>query len=472
MKVKLHPRLRTRIILYLVLVHVGFGGIGFAVLHASRYWLLAVEALLALSIAGGVLLVRAFFVPLELIRTGTELIAERDFSSRFREAGEPEMDALVRIYNEMVEQLREERLKLREQHYFLDRLLRASPAGVLTLDFDGRVAQLNPAAERLIGVGGGAGMGDGTGTGVLSWSGSGGGLDGEAAGSEGSGAAPRELVDLAPPLGASLAALPVGGSEVLALQGGRRIKASRAEFFDHGFARSFFILEELTEELRASEKAAYGKLIRMLSHEVNNSVGAVGSLLDSFRAYGAQLAPEDRHDFESAVGVAAQRLRNLQGFMNGFAEVVRLPGPELRPTDLGRLLDELLILLRPELERRRIQVAWAERRDPPSLPLDRNQIEQVLVNVLKNAMEAIGEDGRITLCLGADHLAVRDSGPGIPGDVGPLLFTPFFSTKRDGRGLGLTLVREILTHHGFSFHLMNWEGGGDGGGGAEFWMGW
>src|SRR5262249_24980786 len=152
MKVKLHPRLRTRIILYLVLIHVGFGGIGFAVLRANKLWLIAVESLFALSVAGGVLLVRAFFVPLERIRTGTELLAVRDFSSRFLEAGEPEMDALVRIYNEMVEQLREERLKLREQHYFLDRLLRASPAGVLTLDYDGRVAQLNPAAARLSGL--------------------------------------------------------------------------------------------------------------------------------------------------------------------------------------------------------------------------------------------------------------------------------------------------------------------------------
>ena len=81
---------------------------------------------------------------------------------------------------------------------------------------------------------------------------------------------------------------------MLALQGGGGSRSPRAEFFDRGFPRSFLLLEELTEELRASEKAAYGKLIRMMSHEINNSVGAVGSLLDSFRGYGGQLGEEDR----------------------------------------------------------------------------------------------------------------------------------------------------------------------------------
>ena len=129
-----------------------------------------------------------------------------------------------------------------------------------------------------------------------------------------------------------MAAIPEGGSEVLALQGGRRLKATRAELFDRGFPRGFLLLEELTEELRASEKAAYGKLIRMMSHEINNSVGAVGSLLDSFRGYAGELGEEDREDYLQAIAVAISRLENLRAFMNGFAEVVRLPPPDRRPT--------------------------------------------------------------------------------------------------------------------------------------------
>src|SRR5215216_8205799 len=142
--------LRAKIIAYLVLIHAVLAVISFLVLRENRLWLLAVEGLFVLSIILGVMLVRAFFVPLELIRTGAELIGERDFTSQFREVGQPEMDALVRIYNQMIDRLREERLKQQEQHYFLDRILTASPAGIVTLDFDGRVDSVNPAVERLL----------------------------------------------------------------------------------------------------------------------------------------------------------------------------------------------------------------------------------------------------------------------------------------------------------------------------------
>ncbi|HWM92674.1 MAG TPA: ATP-binding protein [Thermoanaerobaculia bacterium] len=425
--------LRAKVILYLVLIHLVLAAISFIALRESRWLLLAVEALFVLSIFLGTMLVRSFFIPLDLIRTGAELMSERDFTSRFREVGQPEMDALVRIYNEMIDRLRDERLKLQEQNYFLDRLLAASPTGIVTLDFDGRVSSLNAAARELLQV------------------------DDETLGN------PLSRIGT---LGEELASVPVAESRVVS-HGPRRLKVSRAEFFDRGFPRSFLLIGELTEELRASEKAAYGKLIRMMSHEVNNSVGAVSSLLDSFRGYSADLSEEDRRDFTSAIDVAVARMQRLGAFMNGFAEVVRLPEPDRRPCDLRQLLDEILLLLRPELERRRIRAEWETDEFVPPVELDRNQLEQVLVNVLKNSMESIGEDGRIGLRLvsegGRPVLSVSDTGPGIPEDVRPLLFTPFFSTKRDGRGLGLTLIREILTAHDAGFGLENRPEGG-----AEF----
>ncbi|HVG07009.1 MAG TPA: ATP-binding protein [Thermoanaerobaculia bacterium] len=426
--------LRAKVVAYLVLIHVVLGVISFIALRESRWLLLAVEALFVLSICLGTMLVRSFFVPLDLIRTGAELMSERDFTSQFREVGQPEMDVLIRIYNQMIERLRDERLTLQERNYFLDRLLSASPAGVLTLDFDGRVSALNPAARELLQV-----------------------LDEEALGH------PLAWIG---PLGEALAAVPVGKSRVVS-HGPRRLKVSRAEFFDRGFPRTFLLVGELTEELRASEKAAYGKLIRMMSHEVNNSVGAVSSLLDSFRGYGADLSGEDRRDFLGAIDVAVARMERLGAFMNGFAEVVRLPEPDRRPCDLRQLLEEILLLLRPQLERRRIRAQWEANGPVPPVDLDRNQIEQVLVNVLKNAMESIGEEGRIGLRLVSDGerpvLTISDTGPGIADEVRPLLFTPFFSTKRDGRGLGLTLIREILIAHGARFGLENRPEGG-----AEF----
>jgi signal transduction histidine kinase len=132
-------------------------------------------------------------------------------------------------------------------------------------------------------------------------------------------------------------------------------------------------------------------------------------------------------------------------------------------------VDDILVLLRPELERRRITVGWSDT-SGPGVGLDKNQIEQALVNVILNAIEAIGEDGRIDVSLttvapGRARLSVKDSGPGIPPDLAAHLFTPFFSSKRNGRGVGLTLVSEILSNHEADFGLVNRPEGG-----AEFWM--
>jgi nitrogen fixation/metabolism regulation signal transduction histidine kinase len=427
--------LRLKLGAYLAAIHAVLGAVAFLALRDRPWWLLAAEALFVLSLILGWLLLRAFFVPLQLIRTGAELVAEEDFTTTFRPVGQPEMDALIGVYNRMIEELRGERLRLQEQHHFLDQVLEASPAGVLTLGFDGRVAQANPAAARLLGA-------------------------------APEGLAGRRLEEVPAQLGGELAALPAGGSRVVAA-GVRRLKLTRGELYDRGFARSFFLVEELTEELRASEKAAYEKLIRTLSHEVNNSVGPVGSLLESLREHRDALPPADREDFDQPLQVASTRLDHLRAFMAGYADVVRLPAPERRPCDVATLVEEILLLLRPELARRRIAWAWEERQDVPPVPLDRNQVEQVLVNVLKNAVEAIGEEGRIGLRLRAepDHpvLTIHDTGSGIPEEARSHLFTPFFSTKRNGRGLGLTLAHEILTQHGFAFDLHNHPEGG-----AEF----
>jgi signal transduction histidine kinase len=427
--------LRTRILVYLLLLHVVLAAISVVVLVEKPVLLLVFEGLFVLSLFVGYLLVRAFFVPLELIRTGAELMRERDFTTHFREVGQSEMDELIRIYNDMAERLRQERVQLEEKDLFIDKVVRASPTGMVVLEHDGTVADLNHSAARLL----------------------------EAGGKELCG---RKFDEVASPLGAILSGLEPEQSRVVSVRG-RRLRCLRATFFDRGAPRSFYLIDELTAELRAIERAAYGKVIRMMSHEVRNSVGAVRSLLESCGTYGRQLSSEDRHDFEQALDVAAARLQHLNAFMDAIASVVRVPEPEKRPCDVLGLLGDLELLLRPELERRRIRLRW-EAADPlADVALDKNQFEQVLVNVLRNAMEAIGESGEIVLASGRDGgrrwLAIRDSGPGIDDELRSGLSTPFFSTKRDGQGVGLTLSREILSRHGFHFGLDNRETGG-----AEF----
>ena len=408
------------------------GGLAFAWLRGRGLWLLAGEVALVASILLGVHLVRALFGPLDLVRTGAQFIAERDFSSRLREVGQPELDALIAVYNLMIDSLREERLRAQEQHHFLEEVVRASPAGILTFDFDGRLTSVNPGAERLLLRSSADLLG-------------------------------LRLDELPVPFVARVAALLPGESAVLPLQGSRRVRWLKTSFLDHGFPRMLVVVEELTEELRRSERAAYEKIIRTLSHEVGNSIAAAASLVESSLHYREQIRPEDRADFDNALSVANTRLRHLNAFVREYAAVVRLPAPHRTPCDLGRLVEGVSLLFRPECEERCIalRVDAGGCREPVSL--DEHQMEQVLVNVVRNAVEAVGRGGVVTVrtrgSAGRPSLVVEDSGPGIPAEVQAALFTPFFSTKANGRGIGLTLAQEILTQHGFGFSLESQAGG-------------
>jgi two-component system, NtrC family, nitrogen regulation sensor histidine kinase NtrY len=401
--------LRTKFILYLTILHLALAGVAAALLLERPLLLFLVEGLFVLSIAVGVRLVRALFVPLDLIHTGAELMDERDFTSRFVQVGQPELDTLIDVYNRMIDRLRVERLAAEEQHHLLQKIVDASPAAIVICDFDGNVERTNPAARRLLGD--------------------------------------DPLPDLAP------------GESRLVSRGARRLKITRVEFRDRGFAKSFYVIEELTEELRLSEKAAYEKLIRMMSHEVNNSVGAVRSLLESSLRYAPQVSGADRDDFTSALTIASARIDALNRFMGAFADVVRIPQPRRAPACVAELVERVAALLRPELEERRITVSLALD-DRGSYDVDAHQLEQVLLNVFRNAIEAVSREGAIDVTLREGVLAVADSGPGIAESVRHDLFTPFFTTKRDGRGLGLTIVQEILANHGLVFSLGNRDRGG------------
>jgi signal transduction histidine kinase len=269
----------------------------------------------------------------------------------------------------------------------------------------------------------------------------------------------RRLAELDSRIAAELAVLEDDETRLVSLLGPRRVKCRALSFMDRGFARRFVLMEELTEELYRSEKAAYEKLIRMMSHEVNNTTTAVNSLLDSCLQYREQISENDRDDFAHALGVAVSRSGRMNRFMREFAEVVRLPAPNPQPTDLERLLADVVFLMKQQVGHRRIDWEWEMPDDLAPVSVDPAQMEQVFINVLKNAVEAVGDAGTITLGArphnGALAVYIRDTGGGIPADVKDHLFTPFFSSKKDGRGVGLTVVREVLLRHGFDFNLEN-----------------
>jgi len=415
--------------LFLVILHVLLGLVGALFLwNAYRPWILLLELILMLSLFLAYALVRGLKKPDEMVKIGSEWMKEGDFSHSFLPSGTADLKRLTQLYNQMIARLREERIRLEEQELFLHKLINASPSGIIVTDYDGKIQIVNPQAEKLLGHS------------MDTWC----GVKPEES--------PRSLIG-------QLAAIPPDQSRLLGQGGSRRLKCFHSRFFDRGFPRSFFVLEDLTHELWSSEKKAYRTLIRTLSHEVNNTIGATNSILHSALAYGEQLRVDDREEFSFALNIAIKRTDHLNAFMRRYADVVRLPKPVLEPTDFHELICRVAALLEPECVRRDIDLSLNLADEFPVLTMDGILMEQVLVNVVRNAIEAVDRDGHLVVRSGFEcgvpYVAVEDDGPGLTTEIEKNLFTPFFSTKADGQGIGLTLVKEILTHHGFDYSLQS-----------------
>jgi two-component system, NtrC family, nitrogen regulation sensor histidine kinase NtrY len=419
--------LQSKIIGYWIFIHLVFGSVAFYFLSEDRLWLLLVEIFIALSLIMALRLMNQFYKPLRMLKEGIELIKDSNFSTSFQFTGQPEVDNIIHIYNRMLYNLQQERIRIQEKHFFLEKIIQSSPVGIITLDFDDNIALFNPYTEKMLEQ-------------PLS------------------ALAGKKLQEIDHLICQKLAELETGQSEVITLPSRRKIRCTKSDFYDQGFPRQFFLLEELTEDLRLSEKQAYEKLIRILSHEVNNSIGAANSLLHSILAYKDQLTPHDREDFEIAIEVVLSRTEHLIAFMRSYVNVVRLALPKKQPSHIRQMLENGITLFKAELQNRHIRVHWEiDNNLDMTVPVDRSQMEQVFVNVIKNAIEAIGEEGTLTIRAGRQQrrlfVSIEDTGKGIPQDVKGNLFTPFFSTKENGQGIGLTLIQEILSRHEFEFSL-------------------
>jgi nitrogen fixation/metabolism regulation signal transduction histidine kinase len=443
-------RLQTRLTAYLALLHLALGGCAILLLPQRPILFVGAELLLVASMALGWWLVRRALEPLGYTRRFHDLLQDQQYASRLAAPGVTELDDLVVMFNGMLTALHRERLAIGEQQGFLERLLEATPSAVLVFDFDHAISLVNASASSLLGLDAPLGKP------LSAWD------DGDAAFDatldERGRARSRDLVR-------QLDALALGESRLLVDMEGRRYRAQRSRFYDRGFARHFLIVEELTAELEDSERATYARLIRVLAHEVNNTVAATGSVLDSLLTYRGQLEERDAGDFVTAIVAVKRRNISLGEFIDRFTRVVKMPAPELRPTRLQDVVDDILWLNREQCNARGIQLGWSRCDAVAPLQLDVQLIEQALLNIVKNAVEAIDErnarDGskggaiRVKLeDLGERvRLSVTDSGGLLADAPSHRLFTPFVSTKKGGQGIGLMFVREVLGRHGCTYAL-------------------
>lgn len=339
--------------------------------------------------------------PLDAMQNGMYLLKEQDYSSRLREVGQTDADKVVQLFNALMDSMKRERLRLEEQNRFLDMLIEASPSGIAICNFDGSVRSCNSAFKAMA----------------------------------------------SPAVMALLESLGDGQSEVCRPGESQILRCSRRRFIDGGFHRPFFMIDRLTDEILEAEKDVYNKMVRTISHEVNNSLGSVVSVLETLG---------ELHREDAAVAAALESARrsclNLSCFTRGYAAVAKLPKPEPEALELGEFIERLLPAL-SELCPENIELK-AESEGSAPVEADPVLLERVLINLVKNSVESIaGRGGRITLRIMAGQLTVEDDGPGLTPEAVQKVFTPFFSTKQRDRGLGLMLVADILRSHGAAFSL-------------------
>lgn len=420
--------LKTRLLIYLAAVHAGMAVILLWQRALLGAWLLALELVLVASFLLGWRWIRMAFSQAETARTLAEVIEAGEYGARYPLAGRAEVDAIIAAYNRILSALQQERYRLGEQRGFVEKFLHDTPVGVLIHDFDDRISLVNPRMRTLLDA------------------------------SDDAALLGRALHDLDSPIAGTLATLTIDETRMITDAAGRRLRCHLAQFLDRGFPRSYVLIEELTTELNRSERETYEKLIRMMSHEVTNAVAATNSLLESCRSYVPELTnAESRADYANALDVLIARNRSLNEFITGFSNLVKLPPPQPEEVDVRELLKAMQTMFKAELDRRDIRLEVAVAADLPVVAMDRGQMDQVLINVIKNAAEAIDHGGSIRIAAARDGdrvvLSISDDGAGLTQEVRARLFTPFYTSKRHGQGLGLTLVKEILTQHGFAFSL-------------------
>jgi two-component system nitrogen regulation sensor histidine kinase NtrY len=359
--------------------------------------------------------------PLQTLSNLLSALWEGDYSIRAR--GASSEDALGEVMlevNALGETLREQRLEAMEAGNLLRTVIAEIDVAVFAFDNNQRLRLVNRAGERLLGH-----------------------------------PAERLLGRSADELGLTdcLQGDAPRIADVVFPGGLGRWEVRRGAFRLGGLPHQLLVLSELSRALREEERQTWQRLIRVLGHELNNSLAPIKSIAGSLESLLLREPhpPDWREDMQRGLAVIAARSESLSRFMDSYARLARLPQPQLQPLDVAPLIHRVVGL------ETRLSVAL---RPGPNLTIqaDGDQLEQLLINLLRNAVDAALETGggvRVGWTKAAAYLEVQveDEGPGLSNTAN--LFVPFFTTKPGGSGIGLVLSRQIAEAHGGALTLKN-----------------
>ena len=361
---------------------------------------------------------------LDAVSGGIRSLRDRDFSVSITPSGSRELIQLVTAYNSLGDLLRRERLDIYQRELLLDTVLQTTPLALTLTNVGGRIVYGNIAARQLLRGG-------------------------------------RKLEGLA--LDALLEDSPAALREALKSEGDTLFTVeiagepevyhlSRRTFVLNGQPHELLLLKQLTRELAAQEVVVWKKVIRVIAHELNNSLAPIRSLAHSgsLLAVGAESA-----DLERVFATIGDRASHLATFIEGYAKFAKLPKPRPVPVAWQPFLARIAAA-----QPFRIEGSLPQR----EATFDVGQLEQVMINLLKNAAESGSPPEGITVGVHPRAqgflIEVADRGTGLSEQVLRDALLPFFSTKPSGTGLGLTLCREIIEAHGGRLTLANRPGGG------------
>jgi two-component system, NtrC family, nitrogen regulation sensor histidine kinase NtrY len=384
----------------------------------------------AVAIVTPIAMVWSRFVVLPVRRTiqavsdGISSMKDRDFSVSIASPDEPGLKALVASYNSLGSLLREERQSLYQRELLLDTVIQATPLSMVLTNASGRVVYSNIAARQTF-----------------------------LGGRNLEGLAFDELLEAAPePLRQASAS---GTDTLFTVDAGGESEIyhlSQRSFLLNSQAHRLFLLKQMTRELSRQEVETWKKVIRVIAHELNNSLAPISSLAHSGRQI--VLRP-DAAQFERIFQTIEERAQHLHTFIDGYARFAKLPRPLAEAVDWNAFLRAL-----------QNTSPFVIVGDVPSRPgfFDPAQVEQVLINLIKNAVEAGAATATIEVKVeeqaGGFGIQIMDRGAGMPEEVLRNALLPFFSTKPAGAGLGLTVCREVIEAHGGRISLANRPGGG------------
>jgi nitrogen fixation/metabolism regulation signal transduction histidine kinase len=368
------------------------------------------------------------------VRDGVLSLRDHDFSISITPVPNGELRELVSAYNSLGDLLRRERLDLYQRELLLDTVIQTTPLVMVLTNTSGRIVYSNVAARQLF-LGGRKLEG----------------LDFPALVAE----SPAPLREAMTTAGDTLFTMEIGGEPQV-------YHLSQRGFLLNAQSHRLVLLKQLTRELAAQEVAVWKKVIRVIAHELNNSLAPISSLVHSGRllARGMPEHSPNPAQLERVFTTIGERTAHLTSFIDGYARFAKLPRPRPAPVTWGDFLGRLEGTTRFEIK---------EPLPATRASFDPSQLEQVMINLLKNAAESGSAADEIAVRVHESHEAgqgngftieVADRGSGLTDNVLRDALLPFYSTKPTGTGLGLTLCREIVEAHGGRLSIANRPGGG------------